>query len=151
MGLTWAFGWSPVGALVGGLLYALVPGPPIGVGTVVLLNAAVFGVLGFVGGATFAGLLSLAEGRRDFDELVLPRFAGLGAVGGVLLGTLAVVSGLWGGSFDLVGAGMIAASTLLGGASAAGSLAIARRADRELLESGSSAGRGELPAGSTQP
>lgn len=135
VGLTWAAGWAPVGALVGVVLHAALPGAPIGLGAVIALNATTFAVLGFVGGAIFSAVLRLAEGRRRFDELSLPRFTVWGAVGGILLGGVAVAAGFWGAGFGPIGAGMVGAATLLGAGSAAGSLALARRADdRELLE-----------------
>src|SRR5687767_2399135 len=90
MGLTWAFGWAPIGAVVGAILYRLVPGTPLSLSEVVVLNATVFAALGLVGGGIFAGVLRLTEGRRRFDELSLARFAGLGALGGAILGSLAV-------------------------------------------------------------
>lgn len=134
LGLTWAAGWAPIGAVVGAVLHVVLPGAPVGWATVVALNAATFAVLGFVGGGIFATVLRLAEGHHKFGELSLPRFAGWGALGGVLLGGMAVAAGLWGGGLGLLGAGMMGAATLLGSASAAGSLALARKAeDRELL------------------
>ena len=64
----------------------------------------------------------------------LPRFAAGGAVGGLLL--WGILAGLWGGRLELVN-GLAISFTLLGAGSAAGSLALARRADDgELLEHG---------------
>jgi hypothetical protein len=117
------------------VLRILIPNVPISLGAAVALNATTFAVLGFVGGAIFSTVLRLTEGHRRFDELSLTRFAGWGAVGGILLGGIAVSAGLWGAGLGTVGAGMIGVATLLGAASAAGSLALARRADdRELLD-----------------
>lgn len=129
MGFTWAASWAPMGALMGAVLHAVLPGPPIGLGSVILLNATTLAVLGFIGGISFAGILRLVEGHRQFDELSIPRIATLGAVGGVLLGSLAAAVGLWGGGFGLLGLGMISAATLLGSGSAAASLVLARKAD----------------------
>lgn len=136
VGLTWAAGWAPIGAVVGVVLHVVLPGTPIGLGAVAALNATTFAVLGFIGGAIFSTVLRLTEGHRRFDELSLPRFAGWGAVGGILLGGLTVTAGLWGASFGPVGAGMVGAATLLGASSAAGSLALARSADDRELEAG---------------
>ena len=64
----------------------------------------------------------------------LPRFAGWGAVGGLLV--MLVMFLVYG---DPVGGilGLASVATLVGAGSAAGSLALARRADdRELLEHG---------------
>jgi hypothetical protein len=90
-----------------------------------------FGFLGFLAGATFSGILGLLARRRRFDELSLPRFAGWGALGGLLLS--GVVSLAVGPGAFLVLAPVFAAA---GAISASGTLALARRAEgRELLES----------------
>ncbi|GMV07993.1 MAG: hypothetical protein AMXMBFR53_42680 [Gemmatimonadota bacterium] len=133
MGLTWAVAWAPIGAVLGGVLRLLLPATPVGFLSVVATNAVSFAVLGFVGGAVFSGILRLAEGNRRFDQLSLPRFAIWGAVGGLALGAAAATAGLWGGGFGLLGMGMMGAATVLGAASAAGTLAVARSAEsREL-------------------
>lgn len=137
MGLTWAVGWAPIGAVLGFVLWAI-HGPPLTLMQVMTLNATTLGVLGFVGGTIFSILLRLGEGSSSFDKLTLPRFAAWGAVGGLLLGGLAVTAGLWGASgIPLIGVAVAGAATLLGAGSAAGSLALARQAnDRGFLESG---------------
>ena len=132
MGLTWAAGWFGVFVILG-----LVGGS----GTLGLLDyvglTVLFGIVGFVGGAAFSVVLGITEGRRRFDELSLRRFAFWGAVGGLLVSMpLSWVS--WSSAFqsaEALGVGVVL--TLLGAGSAAGSLALARRADdRELLEHG---------------
>lgn len=135
MGLTWAAGWAPIGAVVGVALHEILPASPIGLVSVVILNATTFAALGLIGGTIFGAVLGLAEGHRRFDQLSLPRFASWGAVGGVLLGGMAVAAGLWGAGFGPLGASMMAAATLLGGVSATGTLVLARKAQRQgLLE-----------------
>lgn len=139
LGLTWAAGWAPIGAVVGVVLHVVIPGAPVSLGTVVALNATTFAVLGFVGGTIFAGILGLTGGQRRFEELRMAGFAAWGAIGGTLLGSVAVMADLWGAGFGLIGAGMMGAAALLGAASAAGSLALARSTnDQELLESDAS-------------
>lgn len=134
MGLTWAAAWFGAGMimmlgllLVTGSTGADVP-YPLG-----------FGAFGFVAGVTFSGVLGLVEGRRRFDEMSLPRFAGWGAIGGFLLAAVFVsaVALVEDPAFfsNLVGLGAIFA--VAGAGSAAGVLALARRVeDRELLEAG---------------
>jgi hypothetical protein len=100
------------------------------------LNATTFAALGFIGGAGFGGILRLGEGRRRFEELSLPRFIGWGALGGILLGGVGLATGLWGGGFGLLGISMVGAATLLGGASAAGTLLIERKVDDSPLLAG---------------
>jgi hypothetical protein len=80
---------------------------------------AALAIPGFLAGVVFSLVLMVAEGRRSFDALRLPRVALWGALGGVLLGA---VFGL-----PLV---VISALTLTSGASAAASLALARRAQQ---------------------
>jgi hypothetical protein len=135
MGLTWAAGWAPIGAVLGAVLHLVLPGSPLGLGSVMALNAVSLAALGFVGGAVFSAILRVAEGRRRFDQLSLPRFAAWGAVGGLILGGAAATIGMWGGGW-LLGTGMMGAATILGAVSAAGSLALARGADdRESIAS----------------
>jgi hypothetical protein len=92
-----------------------------------------FALLGFLAGVTFSGVLGIVEGRRRFDQMSLPRFAGWGAVGGLLLsGIFAWAAGL-GGEFLVLGP----VFALAGAGSAAGTLALARKAEqRELLDAG---------------
>ena len=44
-------------------------------------------------GATFSSVLGIAERRRTFEEMSLPRFAFWGAVGGLLLSMLLLLGG----------------------------------------------------------
>jgi hypothetical protein len=95
-----------------------------------------FGALGFVAGVLFSGVLMLVERRRRFDQMSLPRFAAWGGgVGFALSGAffLAVSRGDPGFLKYFVAVGPIVSLAAAG--CAAGSLALARRAqDRELLE-----------------
>jgi hypothetical protein len=134
MGLAWAAAWFGGGmilllghVLVTGSTGADVP-YPLG-----------FGLFGFVAGVTFSGVLGLVERRRRFDQMSLRRFAGWGAVGGLLLSAIFVLAValaedsafLW----NLVVLGPVFA--VAGAGSAAGSLALARMAeDRELPKAG---------------
>ncbi len=128
MGLTWAVPWFGVGAVIGLVFF----GDRFNVEF--LGNALFFAVSGFFVGAIFSTVLGIAEGRRRFDEMSLPRFAGLGAVGGLLMSVLFLGTE---GQFTLVGMLVTGVVMLMGAGSAAGSLALARRADdRELLEHG---------------
>lgn len=132
MGLTWAAAWFGAGMIimVGFLLLTGSTGAdvpyPLG-----------FGAFGFVAGVTFSGVLGLVEGRRRFDQMSLPRFAGWGAVGGFLLSavfvlTVALVEDITFLS-NLVVLGPVFGAA--GAACAGGSLAIARMGeDRELLD-----------------
>ncbi len=73
IGLTWAVAWFAAGAIIGVVFF--------GGGVIELFaNALLLAVSGFVGGVAFSGVLGIAEGRRRFDEMSLPRFAGWGGV-----------------------------------------------------------------------
>ncbi|HEX8906274.1 MAG TPA: hypothetical protein VF771_15605 [Longimicrobiaceae bacterium] len=130
IGLTWAAGWAPVGAVTGWVTASLFHFP---LGTAITSYAATFGVLGFIGGTIFSTVLSLADGRRSFDQLSLPRFVAWGALGGLLLGGLSAAAGLVGAGLTISGAVITGASALLGAGSAAGMLVIARAAHGQAL------------------
>ena len=96
--------------------------------------ALLFAPLGFVAGIIFSGILVVIEGRRGFDRMSLSRFAGWGAVSGLLLSGIFVVAAalrgasLW-GEFLVFGPPLTIASAVC----AAGSLVVARRAERREL------------------
>ena len=123
MGVTWAAVWSAAGA---------VPRWVLGIDTDAPLPL-IFGMFGLIAGMIFAGILALAAGRRRLDQLTLPSFAGWGAVGGVVL------SAIFGRAASLGSGELLALASTLAVASAtcaAGSLALARRADRRELPHG---------------
>jgi hypothetical protein len=106
-----------------------------------------FGLLGFLAGATFSGVLGIVEGGRRFDQMSLSRFAGWGGLGGLLVsGILALVAGL-GGEFLVLGP----VFALAGAGCATGTLALARRAEqRELLDAGADVAEVGLNEGEAQ-
>ena len=128
MGFTWAAAWSVAG---------LVPRWLFGFNTDVPFPI-VFGVLGFIAGVIFSGLLMLTEGRRGFDQMRLSRFAAWGAVGGFLLSAIFTRAASLGWADALAIAPAFAVASAI---CASGSLALARRAGmRELPDiSGDSA------------
>jgi hypothetical protein len=124
MGLTWGAAWFGAG-----ILLARVPGLYSD-----LPFAFLFAPLGFVTGIMFSGILVVIEDRRRFDRMSLSRFAGWGVVSGLLLsGIFVVAAGLRGeslwGEFLVFGPSLTVASAVC----AAGSLAMARRAERREL------------------
>jgi len=114
MGFTWAAVWFAAG---------LLPRWVFGINADVSFPL-VFGVLGFIAGFTFSGLLVLTEGRRSFEQMSLPRFAGWGAMGGLLLSALfAKAASLgWGDVLAIAPTFALACAVC-----ASGSLALARR------------------------
>ncbi|MEM7415842.1 MAG: hypothetical protein AAF389_10130 [Gemmatimonadota bacterium] len=125
IGLLWGATWFGAGLLlmVGALLLTGSTGAdvpyPIG-----------FGILGFVGGLGFSGLLGVIGSRRRFDELSMPGFAALGATGGIMLATVFALatSSVDGWEFWANLTGFSASFGTGGALAAAGSLALARRA-----------------------
>ena len=125
IGLAWGVAW-----LAAGLVLLLIVGPdaadvpfPLG-----------FGFIGFLAGFTFSAVLSLVERRRSFQQLSLPRFAGWGAAGGLLLSAIfAPIAGIPLSALVVL-APVLAVS---GAACAAGSLALARKsADGRMVDGG---------------
>jgi hypothetical protein len=123
MGLLWGAAWGVAGT---------VPRWLFGFNTDVPFPI-VFGALGFIAGVTFFGILVLTEGRRTFDQMSLPRFAGWGAVGGFLL------SGFFTRAASLGWADVLAITpvfTIASALCASASLALARRAEKRELSDG---------------
>jgi len=124
MGFTWAAAW-----FVAGVLLARVPGLFSDVPFAIL-----FAPLGFVTGILFSGILVAIEGRRGFERLSLSRVASWGAASGLLLSGIFVAgaalrgASAW-GEFLVFGPPLAVASAVC----AAGSLAMARRAERREL------------------
>ena len=124
MGLTWGAAW-----FVAGILLARVPGVFSD-----LPFALIFAPLGFVCGVAFSGIIVGLERRRTLERIPLSRFAGWGAASGLVLsGLFAAAAALRG---DPVWGELLTFApplTLASAACAAGSLAIAKRADRREL------------------
>lgn len=128
MGLTWAVVWLPVGLLIGMIMDpdGAMDEPWIAVGT----------LPGFFAGVMFSVVLGIAARRRKLDELSVAKVGGWGAVAGVLIGSLPFVLGdqsehverVW-----LMPLVVISSITLLSAVSAAGSLVLARKSERQEL------------------
>lgn len=126
MGLVWGAVWAAVGALKAvlvdpnGSMDALWVGPPVGV------------FPGFVGGLIFSVVLAIAAAPRKLHELSVSRVGVWGAMVGFLLGFLPLAINEPPNEFPvwLVAAVVIGSLSLMGAISAAGSLALARRAKR---------------------
>lgn len=126
MGLTWATAW-----FTAGMVLLLIVGPDAADVPFPLF----FGLLGFLAGVTFSAILGIAERRRRFDQMSIPRFATWGAVGGLLFAAAFASAASLGLGTLAVLAPVFAAS---GAACAGGTLALARRAaDRQVLSASS--------------
>lgn len=134
--------WGAAGVAAGAVL-ARVPGFDSD-----LPFALLFAPLGFVSGVIFSGLLVALEGRRGFERTSLARVALWGAASGLLLsGVIAAGAALrsenWWGELLLFGPPLAAA----GAVCAAGSLAVARRAERLHLAGDSGHGASAVGSG----
>ncbi|HEX5726468.1 MAG TPA: hypothetical protein VFX98_13425 [Longimicrobiaceae bacterium] len=133
LGLAWAAVWAPVGVLIGMIV------DPDGSMDEPWLAAGAYP--GFLCGVVFSTLLGIADGRRSFDELSLPRVAVWGAMGGLLvivlpfigaLGTPNTEHPLWRWRVVIIGAVI-----LLSSVSAVGSVLLARMVKHGGLRGGS--------------
>jgi hypothetical protein len=144
MGLTWAVVWAPVGLLIGMIVDpdGSMDEPWVLVGT----------LPGFLGGVAFATVLGIVGRRRRFDDLSLPRFTAWGAGAGLLVGGIWVVLALLSDPPRWLLYGVVVGSlTLLSAVSAAGSLALARMAEkRDLPGAGADVAEAGLTDGETQ-
>ena len=120
MGVIWGAAWSAAG-LVPRWVFGFNADAPF---------PLIFGVLGFVAGVTFSAFVALTVGRRRFDQMSLPRFAGWGAAGGLLLSAVFAKAASLGWGDVLAIAPTFAVASAI---SAAGSLAVARRSVRRAL------------------
>ena len=122
MGLTWGTLWGLL-MFITGVIIGIVDPDSIDPGESPLLFGAILGGMGLVSGALFGLLFSVAERRKKIRELSVLRAAGLGAVAAAAPLLLTPAPD-----------GMVVILCPLGAAFAAGSIALARRADRRVLE-----------------
>ena len=127
MGLIWAVAWAPVALIIG-----LIVDPD---GSMDEMWPAIGAYPGFLGGVLFAVILGIVARRRRFDELSVGRFAAWGAAAGLLVGSLPfLLAGPAGeGPALLVAGGVVGVVTAMSALSAAGSLVLARMAERREL------------------
>lgn len=131
MGLLWAVPWAIVAVLIG-----MVVDPDESMDEMWWVIGA---YPGFLGGVLFSIVLSIAERRRNLSELSVRRFAGWGAVAGLAIGVLPFMLGTPSAEIDVarLATVVIGSFTAMSAASAAGSLALARRGEaRALLDTG---------------
>ena len=119
-GLLWAAGSA---ALFGGLDVLM------GRAGGLWITIPVYASMGFIMGGAFAVVLVLTERHRLLKDLSLRRVALWGALGGLVFPGIATL--MWRDKFEMVGwlIGPILAAGL-----ASGSVALAKRADRKLIE-----------------
>ncbi len=128
MGVTWAVAWALAGIAMGIASNILTFLPWDAFFRVFDAPLPTLAIPGFISGAIFSVVLGVVGRHRRFDQLSLPWFTALGAVGGLLLGAVAVSGGFPMGT--LVFTGVLAAG------SAAGTLALARIGEQRELSGG---------------
>jgi hypothetical protein len=121
---TWAVAWIGLGAGIGAIA-----GFEFGTIVRIALSNAVGG---FIAGATFAVILSVAERKSSLEDLSLKRVAIWGAAGGVLLSLIPLAYGF--PVAYLLGPLLINGG--IGAGMASGSVVLARRAEGRRLASG---------------
>jgi len=133
-GLTWAVGWAGIFSVLGVIFGAgSVPGV-----------AVVFGFTGLVAGSAFAVILSIAERRHRLEDLSLWRTALWGGLGGILVA--AAFSGSWVNFWSFAATMAVSAA-----ASSAGTVAVAKRAERKLIQEEDDSGLGLEGEGEPPP
>lgn len=123
MGLTWAVPWVCVAFLIEAFVDPH--------GRIADIWPAVLGLPAFLGGVFFSVVLGIAARGRTFDELSLPRFTAWGALAGLMVSALPFLLSTPAGGDWLRATLIIAPVTVLTAVSAAGSLALARRGERQ--------------------
>jgi hypothetical protein len=142
MGLAWAAGWALFGLLIG-VTSLVFPNLPWWDSFFAIFDAPLpaLAIPGFVGGVIFSIVLGFAARRRRFDELSVPQFFALGALGGLILSMVPVAlvaGGLATPNGDGPGIWRVTAAisgplTFLSAVSASASLLLARRAKQGVL------------------
>ena len=121
-GLIFAAGVGVVGSMIAVLVWLLLGGDREMIRMVVASSIWAFPI-----GVAFSGVLAITARGRPFDKLSLPRFAALGAGGGLLLfGVLAVNA--WHAWSVSTAIANLTIFVFLGGGSATATLMLARRA-----------------------
>jgi hypothetical protein len=136
MGLLWAVPWAVAAVLIG-----MVVDPD---GSMDEMWPLIGAYPGFLGGVLFSIVLSIAERRRSLGELSVSRFAAWGAVAGLAIGVIPFFLGTPSPGINVARLAtiVIGSFTAMSAASAAGSLALARRSEkRELLDGSASQAR----------
>ena len=132
--LSWAIPWSLTGVALAitTIVFGAYPGIR-GILEFVGLVATFYGIWGAISGGIFAVVLAAAEHRRALKELTMGRVIAWGAVGSLIVPLLFVI--LLSRVYDdalIPSLPLFAIPAALGAVSAAGTLSLARRAEKQL-------------------
>jgi hypothetical protein len=128
-GLTFAAGVGVVGAVIGGIawLFGAVSGREV------MEIVGKTSVVASLVGVGFSGVLAISARGRLFEKLSIPRFAALGAGGGLLYFLFIGIGGNAFARWSVLNAiGNLTILTVLGAGSATATLLVARRAGAAL-------------------
>ena len=131
-GLTWAVAWGGLfGAIIlGFILWGAVFGPDDALEGLELfpLLKMVYGAgqVGFLGGCAFGAVFSVLERHKNLKEITFKRVALWGVLGG--LAVVALFYAIYGTPIGVI------QYVVLGIGSATGTVALAKRADRKLIQ-----------------
>lgn len=128
-GLIWAVGWAGINLGLG--VAVILMGTPLGNLSPIVLAGI---IQGFFAGSAFAVILSITERRHALDELSLQRVALWGGIGGMILLLPAIPFLVPIGSPMNTILVPLVIDGLIGAGFASGSVALARRGDKELTE-----------------
>ena len=123
MGLTWAIVWAPIALIIG-----LIVDPTDSMDEMWPMIGA---LPGFLGGVVFSAVLGFAANRRRLKDLSVRKVAAWGGAAGLLVGDLPFLLGSANPRLPAwLPAVVVGSITLLCAVSAAGSLALAQRAEK---------------------
>jgi len=144
--VTWAVGWAPVGLGLGMYWGSGIPGVPFWRYAFGMALSTAFA--GFIAGGSFALVLGVVERRRTLADLKVSRIALWGAAGGMAYPVVSFLVSGFGGINLGIGffLAILGITGVLGAGCSAGSLLLARRAERLELQTGAP---DELEAGSS--
>jgi len=121
LGVTWGVSWALIGLAIG-VIIGIVDPDSIDPGESRLVMSAIIGLIGFISGLGFGLVLGFTERRKSIIQLSLGRAALWGMLGAAALPLLTTMSNT-----------LLYFVCPLGAVFAAGSVALARRAERRLV------------------
>jgi len=138
MTVLWSAAWIPLGVVLSSV-DRLSRGAQVTLGTVAA-DLPALAITGALSGFAFGLVLAATQRHRAFARMSVPRVVAWGIVSALITPLLIVALTLQWATLGNAAAGFVRLG-IMGAATAAGTIAIARRAPAEALESGRSAPR----------